>query len=285
MTKLSIAIIVRDRQKELFHCLQSVRGADEIIVLDTGSTDRTPDVARANGAVVYYYHWEDDFSAARNKVLEYVHNSWVLSIDSDEILKSGIQSVYTYINRNPGYKVVGTKMEQPDGWSFYAGRLFRKDFVHWERQIHEELSKPADALTDEIIIKHNPSPDHKYNPDLNIRMLRSALERNPLSHMDAFFLAEELFNSENYDAAVYWLDTFIGLTPKMPHLTSEAYYLLGECYCKLHRVGKGIDAMINAVKANQQMKVAYERLYDLTKNEKWNELAQTATNHNVLKKR
>jgi glycosyltransferase involved in cell wall biosynthesis len=68
-------------------CLASIRGvADEIVVVDTGSTDATPDIARRAGALVSSFAWCDDFAAARNAALDRAHGHWVLQIDADERL-------------------------------------------------------------------------------------------------------------------------------------------------------------------------------------------------------
>jgi len=285
MTKLSVAIIARDRQTEIETCLKSVRGSDEIIVLDTGSVDKTPQIAIANGAKVFYSRWEDDFAAARNRCLDYVHNPWVLSIDTDEVLSTGIESVYNFINRNFASKVVGVRIDQPNGTSFYGARLFRKESAHWQREIHEELDRQADMVTDEVTIQHRPAKDHASNPDRNITILRRVLEKNPRSKMDVYYLGEELFNLEQYDAALYWLQYYTELDPVSPNLTTEALYLTAECYCRLHRVSNGIDAIAKATKINPEMKVLYGKMFDLTKNDKWKALEKKATNRNVLKLR
>ena len=64
-------MIVRDEQENLPHCLESVRGLfDEIVVVDTGSKDRTVEIARSFGAKVFHFTWIDDFAAARNVALK-----------------------------------------------------------------------------------------------------------------------------------------------------------------------------------------------------------------------
>ncbi len=83
--KLSVAMIVRDEQDVLARSIESVRGlADEIVVLDTGSTDRTPELAVELGASVHRKPWDNDFAAARNYCLRRVSGNWVLWLDSGE---------------------------------------------------------------------------------------------------------------------------------------------------------------------------------------------------------
>jgi len=83
--RLSVAMIVRDEQEVLAESIESVRKiAEEIVVLDTGSTDRTPELATQLGARVYRTPWENDFSTARNHCLRHVSGNWVLWLDAGE---------------------------------------------------------------------------------------------------------------------------------------------------------------------------------------------------------
>jgi tetratricopeptide (TPR) repeat protein len=86
--RLSVAMIVRDEQEVLSESIKSVHKiADEIVVLDTGSEDRTPELAAQLGATVYRAPWENDFSAARNHCLRFVSGNWVLWLDAGERLE------------------------------------------------------------------------------------------------------------------------------------------------------------------------------------------------------
>ncbi|MGA2254959.1 MAG: glycosyltransferase [Thermoguttaceae bacterium] len=86
--RLSVAMIVRDEQEVLAESIESVGNiADEIVVLDTGSTDRTPELAAELGATVHHTPWENDFSSARNHCLRFVTGSWVLWLDAGERIR------------------------------------------------------------------------------------------------------------------------------------------------------------------------------------------------------
>ncbi len=84
---LSVCMIVRNEQSYMGPCLHSIKKiADEIVVMDTGSTDRTSDLASVFGACVHNFRWQDDFSAARNAGLQKAGGDWILVIDADEII-------------------------------------------------------------------------------------------------------------------------------------------------------------------------------------------------------
>ena len=85
MSTLSLAMIVKDEETALGHCLGSVRGlVDEMVVVDTGSTDRTVAIAESFGARIGRFPWIDDFAAARNESLRLCTGDWVLVLDADE---------------------------------------------------------------------------------------------------------------------------------------------------------------------------------------------------------
>ncbi|HEY9721266.1 MAG TPA: glycosyltransferase, partial [Oscillatoriaceae cyanobacterium] len=84
---LSACLIVRNEAEKLARCLKSLEGrVDEIVVVDTGSTDETVAIAESFGAKVHHYQWCDDFAAARNVALEHATGDWILAIDADEEL-------------------------------------------------------------------------------------------------------------------------------------------------------------------------------------------------------
>ena len=84
----SICMIVKNEEKNLERCLRSVKQCKnyEIIIVDTGSTDNTLKIAKNHNAKIFKYKWNNDFSAARNKAMEYARGDWVLILDADEEL-------------------------------------------------------------------------------------------------------------------------------------------------------------------------------------------------------
>ena len=91
---LSLSMIVRDEEARLGECLRSVRGfADEMVVVDTGSTDATVAIAEAAGARVEQITWPGDFAPARNQALEFLPCDWGLVLDADEQLREKVRGI------------------------------------------------------------------------------------------------------------------------------------------------------------------------------------------------
>lgn len=146
---LSACLIVKDEEQSLPDCLASVRRlVDEVVVYDTGSTDRTVELARRAGARVIEGYWDDDFGRARNASLEHCRGEWVLWIDADERFVCGDQrelrgalesgqvkdydALLVEIHNLAGD---GTKM----GNIHRAFRLFRRSSCHWYGALHEQV--------------------------------------------------------------------------------------------------------------------------------------------------
>ena len=84
---LTLCMIVKNEEATLSRTLDSVKGVvDEMVVVDTGSGDRTREIARESGARVYEFEWCDDFAAARNECLKHAQGDWILVLDADEVL-------------------------------------------------------------------------------------------------------------------------------------------------------------------------------------------------------
>ncbi len=87
MPTLSLCMIVKDEEANLERCLQSVQGlVDEIIIVDTGSTDKTKEIAQQFTEKILDFSWNNDFAAARNESLRHATGDWILMLDADELL-------------------------------------------------------------------------------------------------------------------------------------------------------------------------------------------------------
>lgn len=143
---VSVCLIVKDEEKMLGNCLSSVEEiADEIIVYDTGSTDRTVEIARAHGATVIEGYWDDSFARARNAALEAAHGKWVLSIDADEVfLCDPIQLRTLLSDWNSEIEGFLVSIENLHGVGnapsvHTAIRLFRREACVWRHRLHEQV--------------------------------------------------------------------------------------------------------------------------------------------------
>ena len=161
---LSLVMIAKDEEANLVRCLQSAAPwVDEIVLVDTGSTDRTPEIAREFGARVYHHAWENDFAKARNQALGYAQGAWCLQLDADEELDPESAKLLGGIIADPmamGYRLRIDNLLPGGGVStFHWPRLFRKHpEVHYFRKVHNQINLPGQVLDCQVRIIH-----HGYN--------------------------------------------------------------------------------------------------------------------------
>lgn len=102
MKNLSLVMIVKNEQGNLRRCLESVKDiVDEIVIVDTGSTDKTKEIALEFGAKVFDYKWDNNFSNARNYAIKNSSGDWNLILDGDEYIpKIDLANIRNFINSN-----------------------------------------------------------------------------------------------------------------------------------------------------------------------------------------
>jgi len=166
--RLSISMIVRNEERFLEGCLQSVQGvADEIVIVDTGSTDATADIARRYGARLHEITWEDDFSSARNECLSRCSGDWILYLDADERLAVDAKEELRRSVGDPDalayYCVVRSEEHLPRGTVHSVARyprLFRRlKGICFEGRVHEQIAPSIQRagytiLPSGIVIEH-----------------------------------------------------------------------------------------------------------------------------------
>ena len=132
MPTLSLAMITKNESASLAHCLASVRGlVDELVVVDTGSSDGTVAVAEQHGARVGRFPWCDDFSAARNESLRLCTGDWVLLLDADESLTPELAAEIAQVVRGTGAEPASAAGDsQPIAYMFPRRNI---EFGRWIR--------------------------------------------------------------------------------------------------------------------------------------------------------
>ncbi|WNS43220.1 glycosyltransferase family 2 protein [Paenibacillus sp. MMS20-IR301] len=192
---LGVQLIVKNEAGLLPRCLASIDGADEVIVVDTGSTDHTLDIARTYGAAVYEIPWTHDFSAARNAGLSHAAADWILVLDADEVLHTPIGTIRSLL-QNSGALAYTVRIENLLGYSpedrlhHSSVRLFRNgQGFHFSGRIHESVDSS-------ILHTHGSAAIHSSSIELihtgylpEIISSKNKLTRN--EHLLCLALAEE----------------------------------------------------------------------------------------------
>ena len=147
--RVSAALIVRNESTFIEDCLRSLTGwVDEIVVVDTGSTDDTVEKARNFPVKLHRFEWRQDFSAARNYAIDQASGDWILYIDADERLEVPDLAVWRDIIADKGKAGWRLLFYQRLGWTPYMElRLFRNDTrIRFHGVIHECMRDGVDAV-------------------------------------------------------------------------------------------------------------------------------------------
>jgi glycosyltransferase involved in cell wall biosynthesis len=148
MTTLSLCMIVKNEAQNLERCLKSVQGViDELIVVDTGSTDTTVEIARAFGARVFEHAWQNDFAEARNFSLQQATGEWILQLDADEELETKSRGRVKRLlaeAKVDGFYLVVRNFLPPGLAAAYDDCLLMRLFRNWpearfEFAVHEQV--------------------------------------------------------------------------------------------------------------------------------------------------
>ncbi len=142
---LTAALIVRDEERFLEGCLRSLAGvADEVVVVDTGSADRSREIARDLGARLCEHPWSGDFAAARNRGLDEARGEWILYIDADERVASCDRAALERQLGDPAYAAYTVRFRPLTGYTRYREhRLFRRHSEIRFRGVIHETHLPA----------------------------------------------------------------------------------------------------------------------------------------------
>ncbi|HEV2454238.1 MAG TPA: glycosyltransferase [Verrucomicrobiae bacterium] len=210
---LSVCLITKNEEKFLGQCLKSIRGfAQQLIVVDTGSTDRTIEIAKEFGAEIYSHKWVDDFSAARNAALERAKCDWVLVLDADEELPPAQHSKLQAEIQKGGvmaYRLPLVNVGQEAEGQSFVPRLFRNvpGAFYFERiheQIFPSLLPPCKSWGLTMSLGSAQILHHGYSKETmpgkvarNLPLLRRACEENPDDVNLAMNLGLELVRSEH----------------------------------------------------------------------------------------
>lgn len=240
---LSLCLIVKNEEDNLTRCVNSVRGlVDEVIVVDTGSTDATQRIASQHGAKVVPFDFTSvDFAAARNRAIESAKGRWVLMLDADETLHPAHAPMVETLmakEENAAYY-----LERHNHWSDsekptvdYVVRLFpnRPDY-RYRGRVHETINASIVAgggrlhMTD-IRLDHNFSQDREARRLKNrwyIEILKEEIAADPNDDSRLDFLAAEYHQLEMFDEATEVADRIVRARPRDPraHLFLGVYHL------------------------------------------------------------
>jgi len=272
---LSVCIIVKNEEKYIGECIDSVKEiANEVIVLDTGSTDNTVNIAKSKGAKVYFYVWDNNFSNAKNKVMDYASYQWIFILDSDEILlnPSNVKgSLLSLLSDKNILAIDVLRIEKVNNSKMRLTRIFRKyKEIYFEGSIHEQVNHLLNKASEKYNMRFSNSNieilhygylpevmERKKTNERNLLILEKAINRNIENpRIILYYKIKYLCNLIDLERNNKTLD--ISIMKKIENLTKEIYY----DYTNFKTV-KDIDLFIPTI---QYVETVFARMMKFNKN-------------------
>jgi tetratricopeptide (TPR) repeat protein len=247
--RISLTMIVKNEAATLARCLASVQDiVDEIIVVDTGSSDSTKEIAQQHCARVFDLPWPDSFSAARNESIRHASGQWLLWLDSDEYFdeanREKLRALFADLpNDNTAY-VMQQRSGAANGSAALVGqmRLFRNHpDIRWDYRVHEQmlpsLKKAGHTIRfTDIAIEHSGYVDpvlrHK-KLERNLRLLHLDMAERPNDPFTLFNLGWAYADLGRCGEAIPLLQRSLHHSHNADSITPKLYSLLTQCHRRL----------------------------------------------------
>ena len=249
--RITLSMIVKNEEKYLRECLESVKGiADEIIIVDTGSTDNTINIAGEFGAVVYNYEWINNFSAARNYALSKSTGDWILYLDADERLSNSSAGELKKIVRQndlTGCRCLVSSLNDVTGKPNYMryARLFRNNpNIKFTGAVHEQIDdslrengyKIIDADIEIIHVGYNVSNGELKKKALrNLSILKEEYKKSKSAY-NMFQLANTYSILQEFESANKYYLMSVENGALSGEYKAHAYLNLSDCEFKKHNL-------------------------------------------------
>lgn len=215
---LSLCMIVKNESETLEKCLSSAKDVvDEIVIVDTGSIDRTKEIALMFTDKVYDFAWCNDFAKARNFSISKASNDWILILDADEVVESFNKEDLNEFCSGKNNKIVGrlkriNEYEDQYGVKKYierVNRFFNKNNFHYEGIIHEQIVSGDNAIYKtqgiDLVVNHigysKEVLSRTNKIQRNIELLKVAAAENPKDPYLHYQLGKSYFMGKDYKNA------------------------------------------------------------------------------------
>lgn len=255
MPTLSLCMIVKDEEKVLARCLDSIREAvDEIVIVDTGSTDQTKSIARKYTEFLYDFDWIDDFSAARNFSFSKATMDYLLWLDADDVITPENLRALLDLKRNlpPDINAVMMKYEtafDEDGnatFSYFRERIVRRHATPlWKGRVHEAIEIGGKRLYTDIAVEHHSIKTSYSNR--NLRIYEGQIEAGEsLTPRDVFYYGRELYYHRQYRCAIAILEDFLCDKAGWIENRIETCRILAACHAALSHEEQALAALFSS---------------------------------------
>lgn len=258
MASVSLCMIVKDEEEVLARCLESAAGfADEIVVVDTGSSDRTKEIAAGFTEQVFSFPWQEDFAAARNFAFSKGKGDYLFWLDADDVIPGEeMEKLLALKKRLDEEKpdvvmlpyAVGFNENGKPSIRFFRERLIRRcRQAVWKGRIHEVVVPFGKVWKEEIVIEHHKekAPDSGRNLRIFEKMKKDG---EPFEAREQYYYGKELYYHKKYHEAAEEFKAFLKRTDGWIEDKLDACRHLANCYYGLSSGEEALEALFLGLK-------------------------------------
>lgn len=256
MPTISLCMIVKNEEKHIARCLESVAElVEEIIIVDTGSTDRTVEIVSDYTTNVYSYPWKDDFADARNYSFSKASMDYCMWMDADDILEETEKDKFIQLKNSLSKDIdivmmkYNTSFDEAGkpSFSYFRERWIRNDAKYrWTGAVHEVIPPNGKVIYSDIGISHKKM--EAGDPDRNLRIYQKLIaEGKSLEPRHQYYYGRELYYHKQYKEAVSVLEQFLPLAEGWIENKIEACSICAKCYYQLGQEEAALNTLVRSM--------------------------------------
>ncbi|MCI8332135.1 MAG: glycosyltransferase family 2 protein [Clostridiales bacterium] len=255
MPTMSLCMIVRNEEDVLGRCLACMKEiADEIIIVDTGSIDKTKEIAAAYTDKIYDFIWIDDFAAARNFSFSKAVMDYIMWLDADDYIDIENQHKLLALKNSLDQKTdvvmmpyhVAFDQNDTPTFSYYRERLLKRSqqFV-WNGAVHEAITPQGVIVYSEVAVRHKKCKVN--DPNRNLKIFQKLLqEGKALDTRQKYYYARELYYHQQYSEAIDAFQDFFASPDRWIENSIGACLDLARCYEQLGEKDKALRSLFES---------------------------------------
>lgn len=254
MITISLCMIVKNEEDVSDRCLSSVEKAvEEIVIVDTGSVDRTRVIAARHHARLVDFPWTDDFSAARNFSFDQATQDFILWLDADDVVPPDQLEKLLALKHTLNDQCDMVIMQYRTGFDragrptfcFPRERLIRRAaHLRWQGAVHETIPFSSRRIISDIAIEHHKL--HCADPQRNLRILEKLKSKGSLDCRQRYYYARELADHQSYEAALKEYEIFLNDPAGWKENKIDACLGMARCWQALKDREKVFSSLIHA---------------------------------------
>lgn len=254
MATLSLCMIVKNEEAVLSRCLESIKDAvDEIIIVDTGSSDATKEIAKKYTDLVYDFKWINNFSAARNFSFSKASKDYIIWLDADDVITEENKTKILDLKNNLSDEDIvmlkyNTAFDENGNaiFSYYRERIInRKSRLVWKGRVHEAIECTGKIIYSDISVNHHSVKTEYSTRNLDIYEHQIA-DGEPMQPRDTFYYGRELYYHRKYERAIKTLSEFLENKNGWIENNIEACKILSFCYSETNRTDNALKALFSS---------------------------------------